>query len=65
MDNGYSQTIPIDISKRGEGVLDIEIPLNKIEIPMGVKVLNVRPSMIRAEVIGKKQEEQKNEQKNK
>lgn len=64
MDSGYSQTIPIDISQRGEGVLDVEIPLGKIEIPMGVKVLSVRPSVIRAEVV-KKQEEQKNEQKNK
>lgn len=59
MDSSYSQTIPIDISKRGEGVLDIEIPLSKIEIPMGVKVLSVRPSVIRAELVGKNTEEQK------
>lgn len=64
MDSGSSQTISIDISKRGEGVLEVEIPLGKIEIPMGVKVLSVRPSLIRAEVV-KKQEEHKNEQKNK
>ncbi len=68
MDSGYSQTIPIDISKRGEGVLDVEIPLGKIEIPMGVKVLSVRPSVIRAEVVKKQEEQkevQKDEQKNK
>lgn len=51
MDSTYSQSIAIDISNRSDGVLDIEVPLNKIEIPMGVKVLSVRPSVIRAEVV--------------
>jgi len=50
MDNPQTQSILIDISERGEGVLDIDIPLNKIDVPMGVRILGVRPNVIRAEV---------------
>lgn len=53
MDNPQTQSILIDISERGEGVLDIDVPLNKIEIPMGVRILGVRPNVIRAEVSAK------------
>jgi YbbR domain-containing protein len=53
MDNPQSQSIVIDISDRGEGVLDIDVPLNKIEVPLGVRVLGVRPNVIRAEVAAK------------
>lgn len=53
MDSGFSQSIAVDISDRGEGVLDIEIPLQKIEVPMGVKILSVRPNIVRAEVTNK------------
>ncbi|MGZ3795932.1 MAG: CdaR family protein [Pseudobdellovibrionaceae bacterium] len=54
MDNPQLQSIVIDISDRGEGVLDIDVPLNKIEVPMGVRILGVRPNVIRAEVANKK-----------
>jgi len=54
MDNPQTQSILIDVSDRGTGVLDIDVPLNKIEVPMGVRVLGVRPNMIRAEVSEKK-----------
>ncbi|WP_413287467.1 hypothetical protein [Bdellovibrio sp. HCB337] len=50
MDNPQTQSILIDISERGSGVLDIDVPLNKIDVPMGVRILGVRPNMIRAEV---------------
>jgi hypothetical protein len=53
MDNPQTQGILIDISERGEGVLDIDVPINKIEVPMGVRVLGVRPNVIRAEVANK------------
>lgn len=54
MDNPQTQSILVDISERGTGVLDIDIPLNKIEVPMGVRILGVRPNMIRAEVTDRK-----------
>lgn len=53
MDNPQTQSILIDISERGEGVLDIDVPLNKIEVPMGVRIMGVRPNVIRAEVVPK------------
>ena len=53
MDNPQSQSILIDISQRGEGVLDVDVPLNKIEVPMGVRIMGVRPNVIRAEVVKK------------
>jgi len=53
MENPQSQSIVIDISDRGEGVLDVDVPLNKIDVPMGVRVLGVRPNVIRAEVANK------------
>jgi len=53
MDNPQTQSILIDISQRGEGVLDIDVPLNKIEVPMGVRIMGVRPNVIRAEVAAK------------
>lgn len=53
MDNPQIQSIVIDISQRGEGVLDVDVPLNSIEVPLGVRVLGVRPNVIRVEVANK------------
>jgi YbbR domain-containing protein len=55
MESPQASTILIDISERGEGVLDVDIPLDKIEVPPGVRVLGVRPNVIRAEVANKKE----------
>ena len=35
----------------GPGVADIDVPLTKISLPPGVKILSVRPNVIRAEII--------------
>lgn len=51
MDSTTNQVLILDISQRGEGLLDVDIPSNKIEVPHGVKVLSVRPNVIRAEVV--------------
>lgn len=55
IDSSFSQNITIDISQRGEGVIYVDIPLNKIEVPLGVKILGVRPNQIQAEVVSKKE----------
>ncbi|MNK98326.1 hypothetical protein D3C87_1186850 [compost metagenome] len=55
IDSSFSQSITIDISQRGEGVIYVDIPLNKIEVPLGVKILGVRPNQIQAEVVSKKE----------
>lgn len=54
MESSLSQTISLDISQRGEGVVYVDIPLNKIEVPLGVKILGIRPNQIQVEVVGKK-----------
>lgn len=50
MDSRSSQSLQIDISQMGTGVLDIDVPVNKIEVPVGVRVLGIRPNVIQAEV---------------
>jgi YbbR domain-containing protein len=64
MESSLSQTLILDISQRGEGVVYVDIPINKIEVPLGVKILGVRPNQIQAEVVaikgntnGKQQEQ--------
>lgn len=51
LESSLSQNITMDISQRGEGVVYIDIPLNKIEVPLGVRILGVRPNQIQAEVV--------------
>ena len=59
MENSSSQTLTIDLSDREEGFQDIDIPMQKIEVPIGVKILSVRPNMIRAEVADVKKDQGK------
>lgn len=51
LESSLSQSISLDISQRGEGVVYVDIPLNKIEVPIGVRILGVRPNQIQAEVV--------------
>lgn len=53
MDSGLSQLVSIDISKKGEGNLDIEVPMKQIDVPFGVKVISVKPATVRARVTSK------------
>lgn len=53
MDDPKSQKLVLDISNSGVGVLELDIPNQQIQTPMGVKVLSVRPNMIRVEVTNK------------
>lgn len=55
MESNLSQSISLDISQRGEGVVYVDIPLNKIEVPLGVKILGIRPNQIQVEVVHKKE----------
>lgn len=42
--------IPIDLTQKTEGITDVDIPYSKVEIPLGVKILSVRPNVIRLEI---------------
>src|SRR6218665_2295921 len=46
LESSLSQNITLDISQRGEGVVYVDIPMNKIEVPLGVRILGVRPNQI-------------------
>lgn len=54
IDSGVSQLVSIDLSNRGEGTYNVEIPINRIDVPFGVKVLSIKPSQIQVQV-GKKE----------
>lgn len=53
MESGMSQLISLDISRKGEGDIDIEIPPKQIDVPFGVKVISIKPTVIRAHVTHK------------
>lgn len=50
MDSALSHSLAIDVSKLGRGVVDVQIPIDKIDVPLGVKIIGVKPLIIRAEV---------------
>lgn len=50
MDSGLSQQVTIDASRSGEGEFEFEIPEKKIDVPFGVKVLSVRPQVVRVSI---------------
>lgn len=45
-----TQTLVLDVTDRSPGVVDVDVPINKIVLPAGLKVLSVRPNVIRAEI---------------
>jgi len=51
MGSGMSSSVTVDISDHQEGVYDIEIPVNKVDVPLGVKVIDIKPRTIKVEVI--------------
>lgn len=50
VDDAKVQNLALDISNLGTGLLEVDIPSYLIQTPAGVKVLSVRPNMIRVEV---------------
>ncbi|MFN8791274.1 MAG: CdaR family protein [Bdellovibrionales bacterium] len=53
IDDPKTQKMVLDISNSGDGVLELDIPQHQIQAPSGVKVLSIRPNMIRVEVTSK------------
>jgi YbbR domain-containing protein len=47
MDSGLSQQVTVDATHREEGEYEIEIPRNKIDVPFGVSVQQVRPATVK------------------
>jgi hypothetical protein len=50
MDSGLSQMVTVDAGGKGEGEYELEIPVAKIDVPFGVRVLQVRPSSVKVQL---------------
>lgn len=50
MDSPFSRVLKIDMSGRGGGLFDVDITQGMLDIPKGIKVLSVRPNVIRVEI---------------
>lgn len=48
--NEKKQTLDVDILDKKSGLHEVDILANKIETPLGIKVLSIRPNVIRVEV---------------
>lgn len=54
IDDPKTQKLVLDLSGGRIGVTEVDIPTQQIQTPLGVKVLSVRPNMIRVEVTEKR-----------
>ncbi len=63
MDSPFPRVLKIDMSGRGGGLFDVDITQGMLDIPKGIKVLSVRPNVIRVEISEKGTTEEKAEQK--
>jgi YbbR domain-containing protein len=52
-DAGLLKEVTLTIPEPREGLIELEIPVNKIELPSNVKLVNFRPHKIRVEMMRK------------
>ncbi len=57
MDSPFSRVLKIDMSGRGGGLFDVDITQSMLDIPKAIKVLSVRPNVIRVEISQKEKTE--------
>ncbi len=55
IDDSKTQKLTLDMTGSRSGVMEVDIPTQQIHPPLGVKVLSVRPNMIRVEITDKKE----------
>jgi len=53
IDSGLNQVLSIDVTSFGAGEYEIEIPVHKIDVPFGVKVVSIRPQSLRVKIVKK------------
>jgi YbbR domain-containing protein len=44
------KSVVFDVSEAKEGLIEIDVPNARIDVPEGIKVLNVKPNVIRVEL---------------
>jgi YbbR domain-containing protein len=54
IDDPKTQKLVLNLNGVRSGVTEVDIPTQQIQTPLGLKVLSVRPNMIRVEVTEKK-----------
>ncbi len=50
METGMSQLITVDISQFPPGEFEVDIPIRQIDVPFGVKVISIKPSVIKGKI---------------
>ncbi|MBX3040262.1 MAG: hypothetical protein KF789_06070 [Bdellovibrionaceae bacterium] len=50
MEQTGDRPMVVDLSARNVGSVEMDVPLSQLDIPTGVKILSVRPALIRAEI---------------
>jgi hypothetical protein len=46
-----NQSIVFDLSDKKNGMFEVEMTPSKIEIPQGIKIMGIRPTSIRVEIV--------------
>ncbi|HRO67107.1 MAG TPA: hypothetical protein PL182_06050 [Pseudobdellovibrionaceae bacterium] len=50
MDQTADRPLIIDLTGRNAGSVEMDVPLSQLDLPNGLKILSVRPALIRAEI---------------
>lgn len=45
-----TNVLQVDLTYKGAGVTEVDVPVSRIEVPVGVKILSIRPNVIRLEI---------------
>lgn len=54
MESNSNQAMLLDISSMGEGKIEIPISEKKLDLPLGVRVVSIKPQKVEATVVQKK-----------
>lgn len=46
VENGLSQVVTLDLSNKPEGLFQIQIPREKVDLPFGVRLLSISPEIL-------------------
>ena len=50
IESGLNPIVSIDISRRNEGEFEVNVPVDRIDVPFGVKVVSIKPEVIKIRV---------------
>ncbi|MBX3018431.1 MAG: hypothetical protein KF767_11105 [Bdellovibrionaceae bacterium] len=50
IENGVSQIVTLDLSSKGPGRYEVEIPRGRVDVPFGVKLVTLQPERIEVQI---------------